>query len=359
MAYQSCFPTGEFVLECYEPSGSFIKTQLLKEAGLHNISKLFMRSTCTNLFRELEGMPFGGSLIVEGSPGTGKSSMVFAWACWQGAKKKHIFWLHYSHSSTFYAIEFNGGKAMLLSEQESLTSILPEDGEYTIILDGMTSTTFSNRSREVGLEKWSEATRRKAIVVALMSLRICREDFGVDPSFFEMSSWTLDEYKEALQDKQFLDSVKHNLYVDDSQAVEDPDVNELVERKFFYAGHSARFFFFSTPTKLLTGDLRRLAESVNALKYISNDSIGSRQEGTVSTIQAKVNGHQVIVSGFFVRYFILKCKFKHIQLFLDLEAVKKNPAFEGWVVEWNFLLNLRVGKEFKKELKISFNEVPT
>jgi hypothetical protein len=61
-----------------------------------------------------------------------------------------------------------------------------------------------------------------------------------------MYSWNLDEYKSAIKNDDFFDSIKD--YLDANiNTKEKPSNEDLIESKFYYAGGSSRYMFtFST-----------------------------------------------------------------------------------------------------------------
>lgn len=78
----------------------YLKIQNMAEAGLTQ------EKTSAILYMRPEAVQLWDCLLneskyifnISGPPGTGKSSVVWAWACWRArVHRKKIIWLHYSH----------------------------------------------------------------------------------------------------------------------------------------------------------------------------------------------------------------------------------------------------------------------
>ncbi|KAG9397891.1 hypothetical protein AC1031_022071 [Aphanomyces cochlioides] len=68
--------------------------------------------------------------------------------------------------------------------------------------------------------------------------------------FFFMYSWTRDEYRTAVQDQEFLNSVKVNLeatppsdVIEETSSTGDDYLDDMIDLKFYYAGGSCRYMF--------------------------------------------------------------------------------------------------------------------
>jgi hypothetical protein len=112
----------------------------------------------------------------------------------------------------------------------------------------------------------------------------------------------------------------------------------LLERKFFYAGGSARLMFDYTLNNLLeegTGVLAKLADQVDQSMWESFASlqIGASKETSVSSLLQRIDGKTFPVSKYFLYLGYKHCKEKLIRALRTAADQADNPAMKGWAFE--------------------------
>jgi hypothetical protein len=316
-----------------------------------------MREQAQSLWKVLDK---SAHCIINGPPGTGKSSLVWAWACYRGSVcKEHTVWMHYGHFGGVTMVVLNGseGRVIFSSILDDLMNDLiklvraKSNNPVNLIVDGITK---KNSTIIGSLHTYRRLYGAKIIIVTSLSLITSIQEF---PGWkeFTMFGWTFQDYKQACAHPPFYNTVKSNLE-ELVNGKEEEDVDNLLKNRFFLAGHCARWFFNFDIKSTIADIDKNLCISEAYLQNL----IGSRDGRTANTLLSSF-GHneQCIVSEYATRYFTLKCKFSIISGFLNQAAVKKNPAFQGWVVELAFLIGLRtaVSSPNVKEIKVFNGEV--
>lgn len=224
---------------------AFVDLQEVSVAGLETkYHQRFIRNPTKQLLTLLNDVARGTYKMcrVEGPPGTGKSSTVWAWAC--SISTHSVRWVH-------LAI-FGGGCSLVDLKQSKIvgrasgcdfqTAIIDCTSEI-LILDGITDA----KALEIeSVGNWMRALpTRRVIVVSSLNLRIKPEAilYEKGTSFF-MPSWTIDEYKKALEKEDFRQIVE-------SKLGDGENLTEKIMNKYFLAGGSARWMFDFTPEEVL------------------------------------------------------------------------------------------------------------
>ena len=114
-----------------------------------------------------------------------------------------------------------------------------------------------------------------------------------------------------------------------------------MKRKYFLASSCARWFF-GYNYEAATEDIERHLDKVYKFNDIVSNLCGNKSPLAVNHILGLVRGSDhhpmsMIVSEYATRWLTLQCDLSIIKAFLNQDAVKKNPAFEGWVIELKFL----------------------
>lgn len=240
--------------------GDYIKTQYMSKAGLQEVAMLYLRDCAVDLLRDLDKII--SVLYVEGSPGTGKSSVVWAWACLQGYRKKSIVWLHLTHGYLIHVVVFHEGAGKCCTaprSYEDCGDLLPCYKDCVVIVDGITHDNEHFILPHV--EFWStQNCNRKVVCVESQSRKRYRQELPSGAMEFFLPAWTIEEYKLACNKDTFYEGIKEFLVGDDNTL----DKDKTIENKFFFAGHSAGFFFGQSIDEVIQ-DIEKNITSLSSL----------------------------------------------------------------------------------------------
>jgi hypothetical protein len=159
-----------------------------------------------------------------------------------------------------------------------------------------------------------------------------------------MYSWNLEEYKTAIQNDDFFDSIKNNL---DSiiNTKEKPSKEELIESKFYYAGGSSRYMFTFSTNSVIEKLNSAITSCHDIMGYVQN-YIGEGSENVINRLfnickiksnkrlKSIISEYASIQIGIRFGPSIIKKLFNYIEKY-------KNPSMEGWFLEIWFFAKLQ------------------
>lgn len=140
--------------------------------------------------------------------------------------------------------------------------------------------------------------------------------------------------KSAGGDEMVVDDKPQNANDQDKDAY----IVTLLERKFFYAGGSARLMFDFTMEDLLKkneGELDKLEQRVTQEEWASfaTLTISSRTIGSVSSLLQRIGGRVFPVSKYFLLIGYEKCKGQLVKALKAAAEAAENAAMKGWAFE--------------------------
>lgn len=162
-----------------------------------------------------------------------------------------------------------------------------------------------------------------------------------------MPSWTFEEYKNAYSDQKFKESIKEEVFSN----VEDE--GEKLQSKYFVAGGSARWMFQFT-LKDAMDDIKTQVSKVRMdAALLVKGLAGERSNSSISHLFCSFNEGTFIISEYATRVLAEKCEESFLTSARNSELAK-NSAFDGWILEAEFLYRLRF-----KEVKVFNDEKET
>jgi hypothetical protein len=333
----------------------FVDVKKKKIAGFSvDECRLYVRRETVDLWSALEQTFLDGwNLSVDGPPGTGKSTEVWAWALWKAVTlKKTITWFHLTNKRTVM-VEINGAKQVITyGFRKTVHDIAMSAGDI-LVVDGVTKKL--NRDVNEACNNWqagsSESARRFVTVSSASVSTSTHISDEAHTSTFTVASWTLAQYTAAIGDDDLHASVESNLVCDDvasssSASSSSPSMSKLerLENKFRFAGGSARWMFESSYAKWKT-DIDVHFRHVSKYSDVYLEAGGDEAGMAVNHLR----GVSIVKKGdihdkkyFFISQYVAmtlgnKCNDKRKFLVDSYKKAREteNPSFLGWIFEFD------------------------
>jgi hypothetical protein len=316
-------------------------------AGLgftNNEKILFARDECVKLWSEIDEIECG--MIIQGPQGVGKSTEVWAWACHQAIElKKSVLWVHVDNAMLpFCAMLTPTSCSWSNLNSDRLGPLMKTADVDILIFDGYKSTDKCKMVVSY-LLPYASLQKRKGIVITSTAAGLDPLDFGILSQkirVIDFSPWALTSYFEACENKDFFENVSETFdgIMDASQLTLAERV-AYVKEKYYYAGASARWMFQFSVSEIRV-IVKRLLNKVDNFRSLLEGARGP---------QAKESSNHLLMmyptlsqfQTFFVSKYVLQqllSKSKDvtdIHRAYSLALVHENPAFLGWVVEFDFM----------------------
>jgi hypothetical protein len=348
---------------------------------LHEDLVLYQRRVFQDQWTMMQtcAMDAGAALYVVGAPGTGKSSAAFAFACSQVDRTLWIVvWIHYdSPVERFCIIKFDGDKKATaeVKDAEDITAMLhaletPRRG-IVVFFDGYVHSKDASRNAHTKLIQWLCDNRHSRRLLYVSSMTVLAKDYKEDtePTLeapaswppilltrmsprqclrtmkFDVTSWNLDEYIDAVRNDRFYDSV--NAQLGASAEAQRARATQLAARahhvmiKYELAGGSARYMFSKDPGFVMESVTRALQAVPNKRDLMDLLDGGASQQ-TINRLLAHYIRKGVfeteLVSLYVARRIANEIGAAMISSYQKLLTV--NPALDGHLLEGWFFLSL-------------------
>eukprot|EP00035_Acanthoeca_spectabilis_P017923 m.378877 g.378877 ORF g.378877 m.378877 type:complete len:748 (+) comp16708_c5_seq13:64-2307(+) len=369
--------------------GDLVTIPELGKGGLKSNSgeKFFVRAPKARLFRDLMDIE-SGHLKVVGPPGTGKSTTVWLSALHKARTGSRVLWIHIARELECAVCIMKVGKIVtpkgLLPANVAEAQILQclEDQDFDlIVLDGVTRNpipvyqNIQSALRTYTHNKIQEGTACTLIYCASQSLRTDGStnipsyflDGTAAPVVMSAPPWSLQEFKDAVAHPEFWSSIQDVVAdvpvpetIANAKAAAatsagydsaDPvDPAAAVENKFLVSGASARWMFgMSTEDVIL--DCDRYIEEVHDVETIIGHRQGTANPNAINHLQiVNNNGVRSLISDYATRSLLRWNELHTMALLTDISSklMEDNPAFDGWVLELDFLTQIKAALNSRK-----------
>eukprot|EP01097_Dermamoeba_algensis_P012171 TRINITY_DN99_c0_g1_i5.p1 TRINITY_DN99_c0_g1~~TRINITY_DN99_c0_g1_i5.p1 ORF type:complete len:607 (-),score=118.66 TRINITY_DN99_c0_g1_i5:126-1946(-) len=308
---------------------------------------IYMRDEATLLWEKAN---HSKALVVTGPPGVGKSILMWTWALEQ-SKEKKVLWIETAVMSRC-AVYLGGGKITRKFPLEVGDITTSEDD--ILIIDGLRDSH--------GLEWKSSAftwwqmhqKHRKLIIVASSKINLKFEEmfsYGVVDHL--VSSWTLQEYVEACNDENIWNEIHQNLLTgyDNMYLTKD----ELIQRKYFLAGGSARWMFEYPKNEVehhITNAVRQVADLTRIFSGLQGDLSAPAVNRLISVFNTPLGPTSGIVSQAVCQRISRLCDQRFITMASNQQLMKSNPAWDGWIFQIDVFSALQRAADTQSSLQL-------
>lgn len=261
---------------------------------------------------------------------------------------KSLLWIHIIHETAYFVrITENEISEIIFdltspSELVFAKKLIAEAREDIVVLDGL----LGDRANHIALTESLESRCQK-FHVQVASLAFNRSNSRTDAleteersiKILEMYPWTLEDYKLACTDDKFYNSVSGFLIEhDDIKALVNQatavDRDEVLSKKYYFAGSCARFMFAKTfdQVKNKINDMIRKISDPNAhMRLLCGDKPNQSTNGLV--VRRQANSNLFYVSKYAAMQLSDKCSHQVFSMLYETSNRLDNPTFKGWVLE--------------------------
>lgn len=285
---------------------------------------------------------------VNGAPGIGKSCEVWTWMCHK-AVEEDILWIHMNQGAKSKCVKSTAGRFFGCSVNPGqLPRIVLESNAKMIVVDGYTNETSKLLIASDAQFEILEA--KKVLFVCSQAVSFTPARFGLHArqiGGLELPPWVLDQYLRACESIRFLKSI-FEWPLDTSSSDEKKivqDAKRLVNEKFYYAGASARWMF-EYDVEGIKQEIKYYIAKANNYSSLMAFATGPRSDYSLNhlimNIQNKDRNELFFVSQCALDLCLQQWNNgTDIKYAYSLARKHKNPAFLGWVVQFDFIDQIR------------------
>jgi len=333
------------------PAGSFVNFSHLIDAGVGSkTNRFYVRKEWEKLWNELNALHSQGkNVLLEGPPGTGKSSLVWGWCLYYASKGHRVRWVHLQDSGAARLIDFKNGflNSFIVYDRENIDALFPPDDVKLLIFDGAMRST--RRAFDIACMAWYIASPKTRQFIGVSSLQFTiKGEILIEYNMQRLHStgWTLEEYKKACEDNIFYSSIENQLV---ASITTTKTKEEKLESKYFLAGHCARWMFFFDHLSVIE-DIKIYLSKANNLSDLIQGISGDRSLVTINHIFSTLDGtSSCLVSEYVARELARKVDIAFIKQATILCRQFGNPGLDGWIFQMDVLSRM------KKSEKITFH----
>ena len=337
---------------CVVPN-SFVTAHLRTHSGLDKCRDdliMFVRPKVVEMWAKLQTLRAGTeNLHVRGPPGTGKSTVAWAWACFT-AQTHNVLWVHINKSAGYITICHFYNKYMYV-EQAGIKQF----GEYIkdldadfLMVDGIKSKSAHHEGIVSDVMSWklqNKKNRKCALITSAQVINQRHDNITASIEEWSMPSWTFDEYRAACKDPKFYNQIAEFLPPCNDDGDDKATLEERLLTKYYLAGSSARWFL-GTPYDVLPGEIDNQLSHVENKSLLLGNISGDKCDGAVGHLRMVRMVRPKKQAVFFVSRYVMRkvaetCEAHFLHQAATMADSWGNPAFKGWITEFDFLLRVR------------------
>ena len=300
---------------------------------------------------------------VQGSPGVGKSSGVWAWLCYQYSKRKianpaaggeaFAVWIHMRPELATRVVVLEKESIFWTDMTMDLAvSFLESFDARFLVLDGYRRDGVQHsKLREVAFMK-KQTSVCQFLTVRSMAVKIYSTENKIcGIGWYEVCPWSLEQYQKAASYPEFLTIVQSKLSA--SNGLSAGEVMMLIEKKYYYAGGNARWMFSMSQEELLA-EIDVQFAGVSNVEDLLRGRVGVTSAVSSNHLLVRYKSGQrftvFIISKFVASLLLSGSETAVYKIMYSMAMQQANPSFLGWVVEFDFISQLRQcaveGKKF-------------
>lgn len=227
---------------------------------------------------------------------------------------------------------------------------------------------FDNCTQQNNIPAFECLVALKTIMVSSLQLK-SNSDIPCK-SWHVMNGWTLEEYQAACRNNAFYDSVKENLSTDsldpvaDLENMSDEDKrNEIIAKKFYVAGSSARWMF-ELSTEILLHE-QPFGDSIQShlvhatIEQLKSGCINDDCSNTsVNHLLTRIKGRATIVSQYVANALVARHGEQLLKFARKLNGTngENNPSLDGILMEMEFIFQLGKSRAGAKKVIELYDE---
>jgi hypothetical protein len=216
-------------------------------------------------------------------------------------------------------------------------------------VDGVVSSTESGLLG-VAAEWGDSKVGRRVVQVTSESFSIPLEQLHEsDTTKHRFASWTFEQYAAAIQSAKFFTQVQRCLGY---PLVDGETLDDKMRNKYFLAGGCARWMFGMTigeATEDIEGHFDRVAIKTDLISCLQ----GAKAAGSINHLLQRTKSGPFLVSEFVTRLLAQTCEKAFVVAATAQARHLGNPSFDGWVLEMDFMLQLRLAAQHNTSVKVN------
>ena len=325
--------------------GAYLRVQEQKRAGFSSdASLIFVREESVDLWQALQtAFENGMNISVDGPPGTGKSTETWAWSLWMAVTNRiNVTWFHLSKMRGIKVL-INGALRTITSGYSAEIGDIKNSEGALLVVDGLTEKESIDINRACSAWRQQDEKNRRFVTVSSMSVTVALEQYKeANMVNFTVGSWTFEQYECACQDQNFYVSIKDKLRCPGFEQVDGQ--SELLLSKYIFAGGCARWMFefdYEEWKSDFTKHFQKVSSYKNLFLEVGGDetkiAVNHLRGVTVLTVDGRQETKYFFISQHAARQLANKCSDKRRFLIDSYKkaAETKNPAFGGWIFEFD------------------------